>query len=193
MDSYEKGAPVRELIRPSVLGEPLVVNLQEPTPVEKRLEYAIQATASVWEPLEQVHCVVSGEVNFDSFGMAPWDAGGMHSGGCRFCETFWTMMFQWLIRLPCRPVIRNGLDRTMRMNTEYGLDKIMMTNTDSPRLAVTLGEWYASEMLTMMTTDLRRKIGFPEMVDAIYNCRIMGVYQGSILPRLTVAWLNWMT
>ena len=31
VDSSEKGAPARELIRPSVLGEPLVVNLQEPT------------------------------------------------------------------------------------------------------------------------------------------------------------------
>ena len=51
VDSSEKGAPVRELIRPSVLGEPLVVHLQEPTSVEKRLEYAIQATASLWEPL----------------------------------------------------------------------------------------------------------------------------------------------
>ena len=39
----EKGAPVRELIRPSVLGEPLVVNLQKPMPAENRLEYAIQA------------------------------------------------------------------------------------------------------------------------------------------------------
>ena len=56
VDSSEKGAPVRELIRPSVLGEPLVVHLQEPTPVEKRLEYAIQATASLLEPLEQVPC-----------------------------------------------------------------------------------------------------------------------------------------
>ena len=131
VDSSEKGAPVRKLIRPSVLGEPLVVHLQEPTPVEKRLEYAIQVTASVWEPLEQVHCVVSGDVDFDSFGMAPWDAGGMHGGGCRFCEMFWTMMFQWLIRLSCRPVIINGLDRTMRMNTEYGHERIMTTNTDS--------------------------------------------------------------
>ena len=41
-------------------------------PVEKRLEYVIQATASVWEPLEQVHYV--GDVNFDSFGMGRrWD------------------------------------------------------------------------------------------------------------------------
>ena len=45
-----------------------------------------------------------------------------------------------------------------------------MTNTDSPRLAVTPGEWYASEMLTMMTTDLR----FTEMIGAIYNCRTVG-------------------
>ena len=37
VDSSEEGAPVRELIRPSVLGEPLVDSLQEPMPVEKRL------------------------------------------------------------------------------------------------------------------------------------------------------------
>ena len=138
------------------------------------MEYAIQVTASVWEPLEQVHCVVSGDVDFDSFGMAPWGASGMHGGGCRFCEMFWTMMFQWLIRLSCRPVIINGLDRTMRMNTEYGHERIMTTNTDSPRLAVTPGEWYASEMLTMMTTDLRQLNGFTEMIGAIYNCRTVG-------------------
>ena len=46
VDSSEEGAPVRELIRPSVLGEPLVDSLQEPMPVAKRLEYAIQAIAS---------------------------------------------------------------------------------------------------------------------------------------------------
>ena len=75
---------------------------------------------------------MSGDVNFDSFGMAPWDAGGMHGDGCRLCGTCWKMMLQWLIRLSCRTVIVNGLDRTMKMNTEYGLDRIMMTNTDSP-------------------------------------------------------------
>ena len=42
VDSSEEGAPVRELIRPSVLGKPLVDSLQEPMPVVKRLEYAIQ-------------------------------------------------------------------------------------------------------------------------------------------------------
>ena len=76
VDSSEKGAPVRELIWPSVLGEPLVACLQEPIPVEKQLEYAIQATASVWEPFDQVHCVVSGDVDSDYFGTAPWDPAG---------------------------------------------------------------------------------------------------------------------
>ena len=171
VDSSEEGAPVRELIRPSVLGEALVDSLQEPMPVEKRLEYAIQATASVWEPLEQVHYVVSGDVNFDSFGMAPWDASGMHGDGCRLCGTCWKIMLQWLIRLSCRPVIVNGLDRTIRMNTEYGLDRIMMTNTDSPQLAVTPGEWYASDMLTTMRTDLCQMNGIPEVIGAMYDCR----------------------
>ena len=63
VDSSEEGAPVRELIKLSVLGEPLVDSLQEPMPAEERLEYAIQATASIWEPLEQVRYVVSGNVD----------------------------------------------------------------------------------------------------------------------------------
>ena len=140
VDISEEGAPVRELIRLSVLGEPLVVNLQEPMPAENRLEHTIQVTASVWEPLEQVHYVVSGDVDFDSFGMAPWDAGGMHGDSCQLRETLRTMMLQWLRWLLCRPVILNGLDRTMRLNTENGLGGSMMTNTESPRLAVTPGE-----------------------------------------------------
>ena len=101
VDSSEEGAPVRELIRHSVLGKPLVDSLQEPMPALKRLEYTIQATASVWEPLEHVHYVVSGYVNFDSFGMAPWDAGGTYGDGCRLCVTFWKIMLQWMIRLSC--------------------------------------------------------------------------------------------
>ena len=32
-------------------------------------------TASVWMPFEQVYKVEYGDVDFDSFGMAPWDAG----------------------------------------------------------------------------------------------------------------------
>ena len=57
---------------------------------------------------------------------------------------------------------------------EYGLEKILMTNTDSPRLVVAPGEWYASEMLAMMTTNIRQINGFPEMIDAIYKCRTVG-------------------
>ena len=121
--------------------------------------------------LEQVHYVVSGDVKFDSFGMAHWDAGGMHGDGCRLCGTCWKMMLQWLIRLSCRPVIGNGLDRTMRMNTEYGLDRIMMTNTDSPQLAVILGEWYASDILVTTSTDLRQTHGIPDVIGTMNDCR----------------------
>ena len=68
-------------------------------------------------------------------------------------------------------MIVNRLDRTMRMNTEYGLDKVMMTNTDSPWLAVTPGEWYVSDMLTTMRTDLSQMNGIPELIGAMYDCR----------------------
>ena len=164
VDSSETGAPVRELIWPSVLGEPLVVCLQEPMPW-KSLEYAIQATPSVWMPFEQVHNAVSGDVDFDSFGMAPWDAGGMHDDRCQLHEALQTMMLQWLMRLLCRPVILHGLDRTMTMNTENGLDTIMMITTDSPRLTVTPGEWYASDVLPQIRRDLRQTYGIPAAVD----------------------------
>ena len=102
-DFDRRTSPVRELIWPSVLGEPLVYCLQEPMPGKKSLEYAIQATASVWKPFERVRSVVSGDVDFDSFGMAPWDAGGMHSR--TRSEVLQTMMVQWLMWLLCRPVI----------------------------------------------------------------------------------------
>ena len=96
VDRSEEGATVLKLIGHSVLGKPLVDNLQEPMPVMKRLEHVIEATASVWETFEHVHCVVSGYVNFDSFWMAPWDAVGMHSDGCRLCVIFWRILLQWM-------------------------------------------------------------------------------------------------
>ena len=40
-------------------------------PAEERLEYVIQATVLIWEPLVQMRHVVTGDVDFDSFGMAP--------------------------------------------------------------------------------------------------------------------------
>ena len=169
-DSFEEGAPVRELIQLSVQREPLVDSLQEPMPAEERLEYTIQATAVIWEPLKQMRYVVSDDVDSDSFMMAPWDARGMHGNDCQRHETFRTMMLQWLIRLLCQPVIRNGLVRTMSMNTEYGLDQLMMTNMDSPQLAVTPGEWYASDTLTPLSRDLRQMNGIPEAMGAMYDC-----------------------
>ena len=107
-DGYEEGAPVLELIEHSVLGKPLVDSLQEPMPVIKRLEQAILATASVWEPLEHLHCVVSDNVDFDSFWMAPWKAGGTLGDSCRLCVTFWRTLLRSVIRLSCRPVIVDG-------------------------------------------------------------------------------------
>ena len=156
---------MRELIWPSVLGEPLVVCLPEPMPGKKSLEYAIQVTASVWMPFEQVHNVVSGNVDFDSFGMAPWDASGMHDDRCQLREALQTMMLQWLMRLLCRPVIMHRLDRNMTMNTENELDTIMMITTDSPRLAVTPGEWYASDVLSHIRRDLRHTHDISAAVD----------------------------
>ena len=174
VDSSEEGAPVPELIKLSVLGEPLVDSLQEPMPAVERLEYAIQATDLIWEPLEQVRHVVSDDVDFDYFGMAPWDAGGIHGDICQSRETFWTMMLQWLMRLLCRQAIINGLNGTMRMNTEYGLDQSLMTNTDSPQLAVTPGEWYASETMRMITTDLRQMNGITRIIGAMGDCWTVG-------------------
>ena len=78
-------------------------------PGTKSFEYAIQATASDWMSFEQVHNVVSGDVDFDSFGMAPRDAGGTHGDRCQLHEALQTMMLQWLMRLLCRPVIVHGL------------------------------------------------------------------------------------
>ena len=69
VDSSEAGAPVPELRKISVLGEPLVDSLQEPMPAAEWLKCAIEVTDLIWEP--QVRYVVSGDVDFDSFGTAP--------------------------------------------------------------------------------------------------------------------------
>ena len=176
VDSSEEGAAVPELIKLSVLGEPLVDSLQEPMPAAEWLEYAIQATALIWEPLEQVRYVVSGDVDFDSFGMASWDAGGIQGDNCQSRETIRTMMLQWLMRLLCRQAIMNGLNGTMRMNTEYGLVRSLITNTDSPWLAVTLGEWYASETMRMIRTDLCQMNGFARIMGAMYDYKTAEIF-----------------
>ena len=70
----------------------------------------------------------------------------------------------------------NGLDGTMRMNTENGLDGNMRRNTDSPRLAVNPGEWYASEMIRVIRTDLHHMNGFTEMIGAMSDYRTVDVF-----------------
>ena len=114
-------------------------------------------------PFEQVHNVESGDVDFDSFGMAPWDAGGTPSR--TRSEPFRTIMSQWLIRLLCRPVIMHGLDQTMTMYTENGRDMIMMITTDSPRSKVTPGEWFASDVFTQPRRDVRHTYDISDAVD----------------------------
>ena len=96
-----------------------------------------------------------GDVAGDHIGMAPRDAGGMHDDRCRPREALQTMMLQWLMRLLCRPVIVHVLDRDTTENTEDGLDTNRMITTDSPRLTVTPGECYASDVITQIRQDLR--------------------------------------
>ena len=51
------------------------------------------------------------------------------------------------------------------MNTENGLDTIMMITTDSPRLTVTPGECYASDGTTQIKRDLRHTHDISAAVD----------------------------
>ena len=179
VDSSEKGVPVRELILPSVLGDPLADCLQEPMSGEKNLEYAIRTTASVWMPFEQVYRVESGDVDFD-FGMAPWDAGGMYSQ--TLGEPYRTRMLQWLMRLLCRPVIMNGLIRTRTVYTENGLDTNMMKPTDSPRLTVTPGEWYENDVFTQIRHELQDAGDNSAAVDCIAVIRNNMISRRLCLP-----------
>ena len=140
---------------------PLVDSLQEPMPIMKWLEQAILATASVWEPIEHLHCVVSDDVDFDSFWMSPWDAGGMLGDRRRLCVTFWRTLLRSAMRLSCLPSIVDGhgsrlirsLGQLFVLNIDMGLtdalavghipDMNMKIKTESLQLAVTPGEWYA--------------------------------------------------
>ena len=90
-------------------------------------------------------------MNFDSFGMVPWGALGRR----------WDVR-RWL------PVLCDFLEDYAIVN---GLDRIMMMNTESPRLAVTPGEWYASNMLATMSTDLLQMMEIPDVIGAMKDCR----------------------
>ena len=181
VDSSETRTPVRELMWPSVLGESSVVCLQEPIHGMKSLEYAIQVTASVWMSFEQVHNVVSGDVDFDSFGMAPWDAGGIHGDRCQLHEAIQSIMLQWSMQLLCRPVIVHGLDRNTTMNMENELDMIILITTDSPRLTVTPGECYASD------ETIQTNLQHTHDISATEDCNIVE------LKGMIFLWLNYLT
>ena len=85
-------------------------------------------------------------------------------------------MLQWLMWLLFRQTIMNGLNRTMRMNTEYGLGQSLMMNTDSPRFAVTPGEWYANETIRMIRTDLHQADEFAKIMSAMCDYKTAEVF-----------------
>ena len=43
-----------------------------------------------------------------------------------------------------------------------------MTNTDSPRLAITPGDWYVSETMRMIRTDLGQMNGFAGIIGTMF-------------------------
>ena len=148
VDSSEAGAPVPELRKISVLGEPLVDSLQEPMPAAERLKCAIQVTDLIWEPLEQVRYVVSGDVDFDSYGTAPWNAGGIYVNVCQLRETLRTMMLQWLIRMLCRPVIWNANGRSAR-------NVLVAPSQETVHIVVNIFRWIWASTLLFTTWNLR--------------------------------------
>ena len=119
----------------------------------KVLEYAIQVTASVWRPFKQTYNGVSDDADFDSFGMAPWDAGGIHGDRSQL----WDVM--------CRPTKVHEPDRKTTMNREHELDMIILIDTDSPRLTVTPGEDHNSYGGTQIRCDLRHTHDTSAMTD----------------------------
>ena len=102
----------------------------------KRLEQAILATASVWEPLEHLHCAVSDHMDFDSFWMAPWDPGRALGDSCRLRVTFWRTLLRSVIWLSCRSAIvdEHGIYMGLpdALTVGHYPDINMKINTESP-------------------------------------------------------------
>ena len=144
-DESEEGAPVLELIEHSVLGKPLV----------------------------------------DSFWMAPWDAGGTLGDRGRLWVTFWWTLLRSSIRLSCQPASVDGhgsrlirsLGQLFVLNIDMGLtdaltqghnpDMNMKIKTESPRLAITPGEWYSSDLLAMTSTGFRQMDDILHVIGAV--------------------------
>ena len=88
-------------------------------------------------------------------------------------------------RLSCRPAIVDGhgsrlirsLGQLIVLNIDMGLadvlavghnpDMNMNINTESPRLAVTPGEWYASDLLATTSTCFRQMDDIPHVIGAV--------------------------
>ena len=70
----------------------------------------------------------------------------------------------------------NGLNRTMKINMEIGFGWSLMTNTDSPRLAVTPGEWDVSETMRMIRTDSPQMNGFAWIIGAMCDYKAAEVF-----------------
>ena len=70
------------------------------------MKYVPQTTASVWMPIKQTCNEESSDADFDSFKIAPWDAGGTQ--GDRFHEVM------------CRTIVHK-IDRWTTRNTEREL------------------------------------------------------------------------
>ena len=112
--------------------------------------HVTQTTASVWMPCRQTCNGVSGDADFDSFEMAPWDAGGIQ--GDRFHEVM------------CRTIVHK-LDRWTTRNTENRLDMMMLIDTDSPQLTITPGECHASYGGTQIGDNLQQTHDASAMAD----------------------------
>ena len=117
-----------------------------------------------------------------------------------------------MIRLSCCLAIADGhgsrlirrLSQLFVLNIDMGLtdalavghntDMNMKINTESPRLAVTPGEWYASDLLAMTSTDFRQMDDIPHVIGTgKLDCSTVWGFPRLIPPRLAVARLNAMT
>ena len=103
------------------------------------MKYVPQMTASVWMPFKQTCDEESGDADFDTFKMAPWDAGGTQSDK--------------LQEVMCRAMVHN-VDRWTTRNTERELATKMLMDTNCPRLTMTPGEGDASYRGTQIGGEL---------------------------------------
>ena len=92
-------------------------------------ECVLQMTASVWMPFNQTCEEESGDANFDSFKMAPWDAGGTQQD--KVHESM------------CQTRVHN-IDGWATKNTECVFPTNKWLAMNCPRMKLTLGEDDAS-------------------------------------------------